>query len=347
MKKSSWLLAGVLALGIAGVSIGCGEKGPDATATGGPKASADLKGEVHVDGSSTVEPIISANAEEFQKEYPGVKVTVGTSGTGGGFKKFINGELDIANASRPVQEKEATELKAKGIEYIELPIAFDGLSVVVHKDNTFVDHLTVAELKKIWEQGSKVKTWADVRPGWPKEEIHLYGPGTDSGTFDYFTEAICEKKGNSRADYQASEDDNTLVAGVSGDKNSLGYFGYAYYQQNQDKLKLVPIDGGKGPITASPETIKDGTYQPLSRPLFIYVSKSKLAQNPATKAFVLYILNEGRPLISDESVGYVQLTDEDYTAVIERFNKGTTGTVFHGTEPGLQIKDILARETGK
>jgi phosphate transport system substrate-binding protein len=284
---------------------------------------------------------MSAIAEEFGKENPDVKPTVGISGTGGGFKKLAAGEIDIADASRPISEKEIKLLQEKGIEYVELPIAFDGLSVVTSAQNDFIDDISVAELKKIWEPNSTVTTWDQVRPGLPKEEIKLYGAGTDSGTFDYFTLAINGKEKASRTNYQASEDDNTLVQGVAGDKFSLGYFGYAYYEENKDKLKLLKVNG----VAPSPETIADGSYQPLSRPLLIYVNKKSLETKPAVKAMVEYLLTTGPEIIP--SVGYVPLPQEDYAVVRERLNKMTTGTVFHGAETGIRIKDLLTRGSAK
>lgn len=240
-------------------------------------ASAErLRGTVSLDGSSTVFPISEAVAEEFGSVQPRVRVTVGVSGTGGGFKKFLAGETDINNASRPIKAKELNMAREKGIEFLELPIAYDGLSIVVNKSNNWVNHLSIAELNKIWQAGSTVKTWKDVRASWPNITIKLYGPGTDSGTFDYFTETVNGKLGASRPDYTSSEDDNALVQGVSGDTGSLGYFGFAYYEANKSRLKLVPIDGGNGPILPSAKSINDGSYAPLSRPVFIYVRNKAL-----------------------------------------------------------------------
>jgi phosphate transport system substrate-binding protein len=318
MKKLGSLM---LALSLAGaVLAGCGSNNagnnaapsqqPGTNAEAPAAAAEKLSGTIKIDGSSTVFPITEAAAEEFRAANPDVQVTVGVSGTGGGFKKFTVGETDISNASRPIKDTEAAAAKEKGIEYLEIPIAYDGLSVVVSKENTFVDKLTVEELKKIWEPDSKVKKWSDVRAGWPDEEIKLYGPGTDSGTFEYFTEAIVGEAKKSRADYTASEDDNVLVQGIAGDKNSLGYFGYAYYEENADKLKLVPIDNGDGKAVApSFDTIKDGSYKPLSRPIFIYVNKASL-QRPEVKAFVKFYLENAPELV--KSVFYVPLTDDKY-----------------------------------
>lgn len=320
MKKIGSLM---LVMAMAGtVLAGCGQtqnaqnsapaSTPEQTNGSAAPATSDanLTGTIKIDGSSTVFPITEAAAEEFQKANPGVQVTVGVSGTGGGFKKFTAGETDISDASRPIKDKEKEAAKAKNIDYLEIPVAYDGLSVVVSKENSFIDKLTVDELKKIWEPESKVKKWSDVRAGWPQEEIKLYGPGTDSGTFEYFTEAIVGEAKKSRPDYTASEDDNVLVQGIAGDKNSLGYFGFSYFEENQDKLKLVPIDTGDGKaIAPSAETIKDGTYKPLSRPLFIYVAKSSL-EKPEVKAFVKFYL-ENAPELT-KSVYYVPLTDDKY-----------------------------------
>ena len=266
--------------------------------------SEGLSGKIRIDGSSTVFPITEAVAEEFQKLHRKVRVTVGISGTGGGFKKFTTGQTDINDASRPIKGKEKDKAAKNGIDYIDLPVAYDGLSVVINPKNDFLDYLTVTELRKIWQPGSTVKNWNDVRPDWPNKPIKLYGPGADSGTFDYFTKKINGKSQASRADYTASEDDNVLVMGVAGDTYSLGYFGYAYYKENQDKLKVVAIDGGDGPIKPSEKTINDGTYKPLSRPIFIYVN-NKAAKRPVIKEFVSFYLKNAAVL--SKEVGYVQL----------------------------------------
>jgi phosphate transport system substrate-binding protein len=274
-----------------------------------------LSGSIQVDGSSTVQPITAAVAEEFKGAgADNVRVAVGTKGTGGGFERFCNGEIDISDASRPIKtddEKEKPNCTAKGIEYVELKVAIDGLSVLTNPANSFVDCLTVAELKKIWEPGSKVKNWSQVRSGFPNQALSLYGPGTDSGTFDYFTDEINGEEGASRTDYTPSEDDNVLVQGVAGDKNALGYFGYAYYVQNKDSLKLLSIDSGSGCVKPSESTINDGSYKPLARPLFIYVKKAS-AVRPEVKAFVNYYLENVSPLLP--SVGYIALADADLAA---------------------------------
>ena len=262
-----------------------------------------------MDGSSTVFPITEAVAEEFRKGNRGVRLNVGISGTGGGFKRFVEGQTDINDASRPIKPSEAAAAAANGIEYLELAVAIDGLSVVVSPKNDFVDCLTVEQLKDIWEPGSSVDSWNDVDPTWPDEKLRLYGPGTDSGTFDYFTEVIVGQAQASRPDYTASEDDNVLVQGISGDRNALGYFGYAYYIENPGKLKIVAVDGGDGCVAPSETTIQDGTYQPLARSLLIYVNKASLAR-PEVKAFLEFYMDNGSELATE--VGYIGLSDQEY-----------------------------------
>ena len=282
-----------------------------------PATEVALSGEIAIDGSSTVYPITSAVAEEFQKLHQDLRITVGFSGTGGGFEKFIAGETDINNASRYIKDEEKTSLDENGIAYKELEVAFDGLSVVVNHANDFVDYLTVDELKKMWEPSSTVMTWQDVRPEWPAEEIKFFSPGADSGTFDYFTEEVVGESGAIRTDITASEDDNVLVTGVAGEETAIGFFGYAYYQENKEALKIVPIDSGSGPIEPNDQTIMDGTYTPLSRPLLIYVREDAL-EKEEVKAFVTYYLTEGIALVPQ--VGYVSLPDENYAATLESLN---------------------------
>ncbi|MBS4191303.1 PstS family phosphate ABC transporter substrate-binding protein [Bacillus sp. FJAT-49705] len=272
-----------------------------------------LQGEINIDGSSTVFPIMEAVAEEFNTEQPGVKVSVATSGTGGGFKAFIAGTTDMSNASRPIKDEEKAQLEEKGIEYTELKLANDGLSVVVSKDNTWVDYLTVDELKKMWLEDGTVKKWSDIREGWPEEEIKFYSPGTDSGTFDYFDEVILEEQPLVEK-ATLSEDDNILVQGVSGDKNAIGYFGYAYYAENKDKLKVVPIDAGNGPVEPTNETVESGEYAPLSRPLFTYVKNDSVKKEEVYE-FVKFTIENAAQLAED--VGYVKLKDEEYTEALE------------------------------
>ena len=300
---------------------------------------------IKIDGSSTVFPITEAVAEEFQKAKKGVvKVTVGIAGTGGGFKKFCRGETDISDASRPILKQEMETCKNANIQYIELPIAYDALTVMVNPKNEWVKSLTVADLKKMWEPSAqgKVTNWNQVRSDWPNAPLKLFGPGADSGTFDYFTEAIVGKAKSSRGDFTASEDDNVLVQGIANDRNALGYFGFAYYVENQKKLKAVPIDGGKGAVAPSPKTVEDGSYQPLSRPIFIYVSKKSL-DKPEVKEFVEFYLKQAPQLV--RQVKYVPLPPSAYTIGSEHVKKGKIGTVFGGeAEVGVKIEDLLKRE---
>lgn len=277
-------------------------------------------GSITVDGSSTVYPVTEAVAEEFRAVEPKVNVTIGVSGTGGGFKKFGRGETDLANASRPIKENEKKIAEDNNISFVELEVAYDGLAVVIHPENDWVTSFTVEELKKIWEPAAqgKITRWNQINPEWPNEEMHLFGPGVASGTFDYFTEAIVGESGSSRGDYTASEDDNVLVQGVSGDKYGLGFFGLAYFEENKDKLAIVPIDGGQGPVAPSTETVSNGSYSPLSRPLFVYVNSSSL-KNQKVIDFVQFYLNEAPGLLKD--VGYVPLTEEEYEREREKFDR--------------------------
>jgi phosphate transport system substrate-binding protein len=300
---------------------------------------------IQIDGSSTVFPITEAAAEEFQKAQKGkIKVTVGVSGTGGGFKKFCRAETDISGASRPITSAEMQSCKEAGVEYIELPVAFDALTVVINPKNDWASTMTVADLKKIWEPAAqgKVTNWNQVQEKWPNQPMKLFGPGADSGTFEYFTEAIVGKAKSSRGDFAASEDDNTLVQGVAGDRGGLGYFGYAYYAENSKKLKAVSIDGGKGPVAPSAQTVEGGTYQPLSRPIFIYVSK-KSTSKPEVKEFVEFYMKNAPTLV--KQVKYVPLPAKAYSMALEHFNKGRVGTVFGGkSEVGITIEELLKRE---
>lgn len=300
-------------------------------------SAATLEGNVKIDGSSTVFPIAEAVAEEYGKKEKNVRVTVGVSGTGGGFKKFLTekNNTDINNASRPIKEKEIKKAASLGIDVIELPIAFDGITVVVSQNNDFVDHLTVEELNKIFAPGSDVKLWSDIRASWPQKEIALYGPGTDSGTFDYFTEVINGKSGKSRDDYTASEDDNVLVKGVGSDEYALGYFGYAYYVANKKTVKAVPIvdKGAKEPVAPTQETINKGLYTPLSRPIFIYVNAKSL-DRPEVKDFTLFLLDQAGMLA--EQVGYIALPGAVYDLGKEFVNKKKTGAPFAGIKSAGQ-----------
>lgn len=307
---------------------------------------ARLKGDIVIDGSSTVYPVTQAAAEEFAQYAKDVRVSVGIAGTGGGFKKFCAGETDIQDASRPIDAAEKAACAQAGVEYIELPVAFDALSVVTSPKNNFVTCLTVAELKKIWEPDAqgKITNWNQVRASFPDKSLKLFGAGTDSGTFDYFTQAINGKEKSSRGDYQASEDDNVLVQGVSGDENALGYFGLAYLVENQGKVKAVSVDakGDGNCVAPSQETVKDGTYQPLSRPIFIYVKKSATTR-PEVQEFVKFYLGKSfTPLISSREVGYVPLDAKFYEAIAKRFNAGTVGTLFpNGAEVGATLDRYL------
>ena len=303
----------VLALVLPASLTACGRDRPAAataeeTTDTGAFPEEDLSGTVRADGSSTVAPLVSLAAERFRTEEPGVKVTVGISGTGGGFERFCRGETDLSNASRKIEEDEIAACKKKGIDYIELQVANDGLSVVVNNGNDWAKCLTVEQLKKIWQPGSKIKNWKDVDPSFPSQKLTLYGPGTDSGTFDYFTDAIVGEEGASRSDYTASEDDNVIVRGVSGEKGALGYFGLSYLESNEGKLKGVAVDGGNGCVPPSVQTVQDGTYKPLSRPLFTYAKKSSL-EKLEVDAFLEFLLDNqetiGRgalfvPLTSDQ-----------------------------------------------
>jgi len=283
--------------------------------TSASSVASKLSGKIVIDGSSTVYPITMAVAEEFRSAQPDVEVSVAMAGTGGGMKKFVVGEIDICDASRPIKQEEIDLAKANGIDFLELEVAYDGISVVVNKDNTWAKTITIAELNKIWAKGSTVKTWKEVNASWPDEPIKLYGPGTDSGTFEYFTEAVNKVAKESRTDYTPSEDDNVLVQGIAGDKDAMGYFGFAYYEENTDKLNVLKIDAGKGPIEPTFETIMDKSYSPLSRPLFIYINKAKLEQ-PQVKEFAKFYIDNAATL--SKEVGYVPL--ESYDAIKAKIN---------------------------
>jgi len=307
-------------------------------------AHADI---VKIDGSSTVYPISEAVAEEFQKMKRGaIKVTVGISGTGGGFKKFCRGETDISDASRPISAKEMKACAEAGIKYVELPVAFDALTVVINPKNSWIKELKVEELKKMWEPGAQAKVthWNQINPAWPNAPLKLFGPGADSGTFDYFTDAINGKEKASRGDFTASEDDNVLVQGVSRDVNAIGYFGLAYYVENKDKLKAVPIvdKGGSRAVSPSLETVMDGSYQPLARPIFIYVSDKALAK-PEVREFIEYYIKHAPQLVKE--VGYVPLSNEHYQQAARNFASKKLGTGFGGkSEVGVKVEELLARE---
>jgi phosphate transport system substrate-binding protein len=317
-------------LSAAAAALACGGGEPASTGAGQPSQV------ITADGSSTVFLITEAVAEEFQKANAGTRVTVGSSGTGGGFQKFCRNETDISNASRPIRQTEADACGKAGIDYIELPVGYDGLAIVINPKNTWATSMTVDELKKLWEPAAqgKITRWNQIRPEWPDQEIRLFGAGVDSGTFEYFTEAINGKAAASRGDYTSSEDDNVIVQGVAGDTNALGYFGYAYYEQNQDKLKLVAIDdkdesNGAGAIAPSPETVSNGTYRPLSRPVFVYI-KTKALDRPEVTRFVQFYLDKGQALVRE--VGYVPMTSRELELVRGRFSARKTGTMFTGID---------------
>ena len=300
---------------------------------------------VKVDGSSTVFPITEAVAEEFQKETRGsIRVTVGISGTGGGFKKFCRGETDIQDASRPILSGEMESCRASGVQYFELPVAFDAVTVAVSPQATWIDSITVAELKQMWEPSAQgqVMKWNQIRLTWPDLPLKLFGAGSDSGTFDYFTEAVIGKAKASRGDYTASEDDNTLVQGISNDKHALGYIPYAYFEPNKKRLKVVAVDAGHGPVTPSRETVENNSYQPLSRPMFIYVNR-KSAERPDVKRFVEFYLAQAPTLVPQ--VKYVPLPSQAYDLALTHFRNGKVGTAFQGASTiGLKIEDLLRRE---
>jgi phosphate transport system substrate-binding protein len=303
---------------------------------------------VQIDGSSTVFPVTEAMAEEFQKANPGIKVTVGISGTGGGFKKFCRGETDISDASRPITPKEHEDCKKNGIEFIELPVALDALAVLVNPKNDWVDNLTVEELKTVWEpeaQG-KIMKWNQVRASFPDKPLALYGAGVDSGTYDYFTAAIVGKEHSSRGDFTASEDDNVLVEGVAGDVNALGFFGLAYYQENKEKLKAVPIKANKDATAVLPsvEAAKNGSYQPLSRPIFIYVSKKAVDAKPEVAKFVEFYLTPKNATELVAEVGYVPLPEDAIKVFGERFANREIGTGFTGSKVGISVADLMGEK---
>ncbi len=331
MRISTLALSTALCLSL--LAAGC---------TGGGKGST---ASINIDGSSTVFPITSAIAEEYNEIDKNTQINVAFSGTGGGFAKFCIGEIDISDASRPIKEKEEKVAVENNIGFIEIPVAFDGISVVVNKKNSFVDFLTVQELKQIWSADGTMRSWSDVRPSWPNQTIELYGPGTASGTFDYFVEAIIGKGGSMRSDFSANEDDNVLVTGVAGDEFSLGFFGFAYYAENKDKLTIVPVkDGNRDPVAPSMSTINNGTYAPLSRPIFIYVS-TESAKRPEVINFVEFYLDNAAKI--SEAVGYVALPKPVYTMSKERFHAGVTGTIFRSAEAGTDIEQLMHAAAAK
>jgi phosphate transport system substrate-binding protein len=325
-------------------SCGSGQNN-NAGSTGTPDATGNSQasGKVNVDGSSTVFPVSEAMAEEFQKANAGVEVSVGESGTGGGFKKFCAGEISVTGASRPIEAEEIANCQKSKIEFVEIPIAYDALTVVANPQNSAAKCLKVADLKKVWapEAQGKITNWKQINPAFPDLKLDLYGAGTDSGTFDYFTKTIVGKEKSSRTDYTASEDDNTLVQGVAGENGAMGYFGYAYYEQNKDKLKALEIDNGKGCVAPSPETVLNATYTPLSRPIFIYASQKDLAR-PEVKSFVdFYLATANQKLISE--IGYVPLPSELASQVQNRYKGNKTGSIYVNAAKGATLKDLLSK----
>lgn len=311
--------------------------------SGGAGAQAEI---VQIDGSSTVYPITEAVAEEYQIATR-VRVTVGMSGTGGGFKKFCRGESSISNASRPILSEEVEACRAAGIGYIELPVAFDAITIAVNPANTWLESISVEQLKVMWQPEAQavVTRWSQVDPSWPDQPLTLFGAGADSGTFDYFTEAVVGKAKASRGDFTASEDDNVLVTGVASDANALGFFGYAYYRENTDKLRAVPVRANAESVPVSPalETVLDGSYTPMSRPVFIYVNAEHARTRPEVKAFVEFYLKQAHDLITE--VGYVPLPDTAYALALDKLERGVTGSVFDGhSEVGVSVEDLLRRE---
>jgi phosphate transport system substrate-binding protein len=303
-ERTSIIVVAISSLVLLTVACGGGSSNNDQGGNG-------LSGTIRVDGSSTVGPLTEAAAEFFQQENAGVQVTVGISGTGGGFEKFCNGETDISDASRPIEDDEKKACASEGITFAEAQVANDGLSVVVNPENTWATCLTVAQLKSVWEQGSNIDNWNQIDPSFPDVPLELFGAGTDSGTFDYFTAAINGEEGNSRTDYQATEDDNVTVQGVAGTKGGMGYFGLSYYEQNPDKLKLLQIDGGKGCVTPSKETVQSGEYTPLSRPLLIYVKDASL-KRPVVDAFIKFYIDNAERIANQAQ--FVPLTAEQAAA---------------------------------
>jgi phosphate transport system substrate-binding protein len=335
---SRWTTALVGGLALALSLSGCG---------GGSGSADQVSGSVRIDGSSTVFPLTEAVAEEFMREHPGVQVTVSESGTGGGFSKFLRGETDINDASRPITPAERQKAEAAGVGFIEVPVGYDGIAVVAHPEVDWVECLTVAELRRIWSPDDPLQSWGQVRDGFPDEPIDLYGPGTASGTYDYFTEAVVGEAGASRSDFTASEDDNVLVRGVRGTPGALGYFGFAYYENNADDLRLIGIDpddrgSGQACTVPSDSTIQTGVYTPLARPLFTYI-RADAAERPAVQEFVTFYLNNAASLAP--AVGYVGLSPRAYELALQRFRTRRTGTLF-GTDrvkSGADVEVVLER----
>ena len=337
-----------MALSLLSLTISCSQPSDTPLVDNAPRDPEAIANSdpIMVDGSSTVYPITDEMAKRFQQEVPNTPdISVNFSGTGGGFRKFCAGQTDMSNASRPITQKEMAQCKSNGVEYVELPIAFDALTVVINSANTWAETMTVEDLQRLWEPSAEaaITRWNQIQPDWPDEAIALYGPGTDSGTFDYFTEVIVGEDGASRTDYTASEDDDELVQGVKDNPNALGYFGFAYYKEAQNSLKALAIDSGGGPIEPSGETIRSNAYQPLARPLFIYVNTDKLDTNPALIAFVELYLNNARTVVDD--VGYEPLPNEAYAIAMGHFLERKVGSVFEGkAKSDLTIEQLLEKE---
>ena len=326
---------------------GAGSSAPDSTgSTTSASVGGKASGALLVDGSTTVYPIVQQMGEDFGADNSNVKVTINRSGTGSGFQKFVRGDIDIATASRSIEPKEDSDLKAKGIDYIEVPIAYDGVSVVVNPQNNWADKLTTDELKKAWQSNSTVKLWSDIRPSFPKEKINFYGPTDNHGTYEYFTEAINKKKNDIREDCQKNQEYNAIIQAVSGDKDGIAYVGFNYYDENKDKVKIVPVDSGAGPVAPSADTIANGTYTPLSRPLFLYVSKKAYDTKPQVKAFIQFALGDkGNQAVTDSK--YVLLPKELHDLILKHVADETTGTLFAKVTPGTKLTDLYAKVTSK
>lgn len=348
-NKSRIALGGLSFVAILGLMCACsgGSDTPSPSSGMGPASgtpNGKMKGKISIDGSSTVFPVATAMVETFNEDHPEVMITANNAGTGAGMQKFARKEIDIATASRPIKDKELADCKAAGLDFVELPIAFDGISIVVNQANTWLTSISIADLNKIWDKDSTVKSWKDINPAYPDKPIKLYGPTTVHGTYEFFNEAVNKKKDNSRQDYQQCADYNVLVAGVSKDENSLGYVGYAYFEQNKDKLKLIPVDGGAGPVSPSEDTIRNGAYTPLSRPLLLYVGTEALGR-PEVSAFLEFAVNSGSKAV--QSQGYITLPDDIIKMVAERLKAKTTGSAFLNFKPGMKMEDVLKMEAAK
>lgn len=335
------LLVSVATVGLSALVSGC-----KALGIWGPPDINDPMGDVSIDGSTTVYPIVQAMAEDFKAAHPDYSPSVNKSGTGSGFQKFTRGEIDIAAASRPIDATEDQELRQKGIAYIEIPIAYDGVSVVVNPNNTWVDHLTLKELRSAWSSTSLVKQWSDIRPSFPSQTVSFHGPTDNHGTYEYFTEAVNGKKNDLRPDCQKDQEYNSIIQAVAGDINSMAYVGFNYFDQNRDKVKIVPIDSGKGPIIPSAETIADGAYAPLSRPLFLYVSKQAYDRKIQVKAFVQFALSEAGDADVKES-SYVVLPRDLHEAIVKHVRMESTGTLFRQAAPGSKLVNLYEKSEGK